>query len=184
MSAPQEEGPAVEVDETSARDAARIREAVHALGGGRVERAADLTTQLVFERPSVDVYAVCCGIAQYAVDVLAALNGVEGVQGPPGGGPWTADALRPEDLSPDPAEAFARVFLHAYAQEGAGGPGTVDAFNRMAVHDGGGAHVMRCVAHLVQHIAEVQAAAVARQVEAMALARQMKADGGGRRDES
>lgn len=182
MSAPQEEGPAVEVDEASVRDAARIREAIHAVGGGRVERAADLTTELVFQRPALDVYGVCCGIAQFAVDVLAVLNGVEGVQGPPGGGPWTADALCPEDLSTDPAEAFARVFLHAYAAEGgAGGPGTVDAFNRMTVHDGGGAHVMRCVAHLVQHAVEVEAAAVARQVEAMAAVREATADGERRR---
>lgn len=161
----------------AARDAALIREAIAAAGAGpaHADRAADLTTSLIFGRTSEQVYGVFAGIVAYALQAVQALNADPKIARPPDTGVWTLDHLRPllaeEEPEPitadpprrlavaprsvDPGERFAYAFTSALE---AGWPTddhdeTVRLFNEAAVE--GVAFVTYVMAHLVKHVAEV-----------------------------
>jgi len=164
-------------DDDAARDAALIREAIAAAGAGpdHAERAADLTTSLIFGRTSEQVYGVCAGVVAYALQAVAALNADAKVERPKDTGVWTLDHLRPplptdeepESITADPTrvrraprfvepgESFAYAFTSALE---VGWPTddhdeTVRLYNGIAVR--GVAFVTYAIAHLIRHVAEV-----------------------------
>lgn len=166
------------VQDDADRDAVLIREAIAAAGQGpeAAERAADLTTSMIFGRTSEDVYGLCCGVTAVALSAVAALNADPKVDRPPDTGVWMLDHLRPalrddedEEIRPDrlkdwrsfrsarlmdPGERFAYEFTSAL--EEAREPGddeTVRLFNGIAVQ--GVAFVTYATAYLIKHVAEV-----------------------------
>jgi hypothetical protein len=80
-----------------------------------LERAADALDEIADQGSPFDMYAACCGFAESAKRAMAKLFGTSPDLA--AGDMWALVDLDPGTPITDPAEAFARRFIVAYAND-------------------------------------------------------------------